>query len=101
MNNATRMVTVTGKLARGLIVDGLEVNAEVIADGPNGLDERLLVLIRQYGAVGILEALHDAALGAAEIHEECDDPEDQDFGVVAVRLQVFSRKLDAAIKTLR
>ncbi len=105
MNNATKNVSGTGKLARGLITDGLEVNAEIAAEEPTyankGLDMALLKLVRQHGPVAVLEALHDAAIGAAEVHEECDDENEADFGVVAVRLQVFGKKIDAAIKTLR
>jgi hypothetical protein len=105
MNNATKNVSSTGNLARGLITDGLEVNVEIASEepsyGPKGLDEALLKLCRKHGAVALLEALHDAALGAAVVHEECDDENEADFGVVAVRLQVFSRKIEAAIRTLR
>ncbi len=105
MNNATKIVTATGNLARGLIADGLEVNAEVADEepeyGPKGLDRALLKLVRRHGAVAVLEALHDAALGAAEVHEECDEPNVDDYGVVSVRLQVFGRKLESAIRTLR
>lgn len=105
MNNATKNVTVTGTLARGLIADGLEVNAEISAEepayAPRGLDEALLKIVRRFGTVAVLDALHDAALGAAEVHEDCDDRDEPDFGVVSCRLQVFCRKLEAATRTLR
>lgn len=106
MNNATKNISETGKLARGLICDGLMVNAEIAAEepsyGPKGLDEALHRLVHKFGAVAVLEALHDAAIGAAEVHEDCDDPMDNPkYGVVAVRLKVFCRKVDAAAKALR
>ncbi len=109
MNNATKNVSKIGSTCRGLIADGLEVNAEIAAEephyAPKGLDEALLKVVRKFGAVAVLEALHDAALGAAEVHEECDDPNDDEsqdeYGVSAVRLQVFCRKLEAATRTLR
>jgi hypothetical protein len=105
MNNATKTVTATGNLARGMISDGLEVNAEIADEepsyAPKGLDAALLKVVRKYGAVAVLEALHDAALGAAEVHEDCDDRDEPDYGVVSCRLQVFCRKLEAATRTLR
>lgn len=108
MNNATKTVTKTGKLARGLICDGLEVNAEIDEQEPEyspdelkGLDRKLHELVSQYGATAVLASLHDAALGAAEVHEDCDDRSEDDYGVVSVRLQVFSRKLRSAMDALR
>jgi hypothetical protein len=105
MNNATKNVSGTGNLARGLISDGLEVNAEIAAEEPSyalkGLDEALLKIVRKFGAVAVLEAIHDAAVGAAEVHEDCEYDGQDEYGVVAVRLQVFGKKIDAAIKTLR
>lgn len=105
MNNATKNITEIGKLARGLISDGLEVSAELAAEepryAPKGLDEALLSLVRAHGPVAVLEALHDAALGAAEVHEDCDDRDEADYGVVSCRLQVFGRKIEGAIRALR
>ena len=102
MNNATKTVTETGKLARGLICDGLEVNAEIAAEEPSygrkGLDEGVHRLVKKYGAKAVLEAFHDAACGAAETHEDLDE---EGMDVAPLRLRVFCRRLDAAIKALR
>lgn len=102
---AKDVVTVTGQLARGLICDGLMVNAEIAAEepsyGPQGLDEALHGLVHRFGAVAVLEALHDAAIGAAEVHEDCDDRDEDDYGVVSFRLQVFGRKLRSAMDALK
>lgn len=120
MNNATNpfdvvtkpakdVVTETGKLARGMIHDGLEVHAEMYEQEPElkdapfkGIDRKLHRLVQQYGVQAILESLHDAAIGAAEVHEDCDDPMDNpEYGVVAVRLKVFGRKLRSAMDALK
>lgn len=106
MNNATKNISETGQLARGLICNGLEVNAEIAAEEPNysvkDLDAAVLKIVKKFGVVAVLDAIHDAACGAAEVHEDCDDPMDNpEYGVVAVRLKMFCRKVDAATKTLR
>lgn len=119
MNNATNpfdvitkpakeVVTETGKLARGLICDGLEVQAEMDEQEPEyspadlkGLDRKLHKLVSRYGAQAVLASLHDAAIGAAEVHEDCDDRDEDDYGVVSFRLQVFGRKLRSAMDALK
>lgn len=102
MNNATNEVSEVGQLARGLICDGLEVNAEIAAEEPSygrkGLDEGVHRLVKKYGAKAVLEAFHDAACGAAETHEDMDE---DGMDLASLRLRMFCRKIDAAIKTLR
>lgn len=106
MNNATKNVSAVGDLARSLIADGLEVNAEIAAEEPsyatNPPDEELLRIVRLHGIVAVLEAIHDAALGAAEAHEESDESGDvPTYTIASGRLQVFSRKIDGALRALR
>jgi hypothetical protein len=107
MNNATKTVTATGELARGMICDGLEVAAEIDEQEPayqpddlKGLDRKLHRLVHKYGVKAVLASIHDAAIGAAEVHEDCDDRDEVDYGVVSFRLQVFGRKMRAAMDTL-
>lgn len=109
MNNtmkSAKTVTATGKLARGLISDGLEVISELVNDPDfgsdnNGLEESLSKLVRQYGMTAVLEIIHDSACTAAETHELADVSDETDFSVVTARLNVFRRKIDGAIKVLR
>lgn len=104
MNTTTK----TGKLARDMICDGLEVHAEMDEQEPEyspadvkGLDRKLHKLVLRYGVKAVLASLHDAAVGAADVHEDCVDHDEAEYDVVAVRLQVFGRKLRSAMDTLR
>jgi hypothetical protein len=105
MNNTTKAVSEVGQLARGLISDGLMVNAEIALEepeyGPKGLDEALLKLVNRYGAEQVLASIHDAACGAAEVHEDCSEFDEEHYGVVAVRLKVFCRKIRSAMDALK
>ncbi len=93
MNN----ISDTGAAARDLLHTGVEVNAEIALDEPqmaHGCDVALFKLVRKHGAVAVLEALHDAAWGGAEMHEEDDE-------VTCLRLRVFGKRLAGAIDALK
>lgn len=97
MNNAT---TETGKAAAELITDGIEVNAEIALEEPQmpqGLDEDVLRLIRKHGLRMVLATIHDAAWGAAEAHEDVDEPED----MTSFRVRIFGNRLGEAIAALK
>lgn len=96
MNNATK----TGRNAQELIIDGLEVNAEIALEEPQlqqGVDENVRRLVKRYGVKGVLEAIHCAAWGACEMHEETDDEED----MASFRLRIFGNRLGQAIQALK
>jgi len=95
-----RTTTATGRAAQQLIIDGLEVNAEIALEEPEmeqGIDEELQKLCQKYGVRSILASIHDAAWSAGEVHTETDDDED----MRALRLKVFSNRLGEAIDALR
>ncbi len=96
--NSKTVASQTAINAIDLIQCGLEVNAECYAEeNIPSCDEAVLELVREHGLKAILESLHDAAYGAAEVHEEADDVEDMS----SFRCRMFGVKIDAAIKALR
>lgn len=93
MNN----ISETGAAARDLLLTGVEVNADIADDErqmPQGLDRTLAKLMAKHGHTAVLEALHDAAWGAAEMTEEEDE-------VTCLRLRVFGKRLGDAIEALK
>ncbi len=90
-------ISVTGQDARDLLFTGVEVNADMAREEPElagRCDEALFKLVRKHGAVAVLEALHDAAWGAAEMNEEEDE-------VTCLRLRVFGKRLGSALAALK
>jgi len=90
-------ISATGRDARDLLSTGVEVNAEIAREEPeaaHGCDEALFKLVRKHGPVAVLEALHDAAWGAAEMNEEDDE-------VTCLRLRVFGNRLGSALDALK
>lgn len=107
MNNAMQnpfdvlrpvMPTETGTEALHFIDMGLEVAADMEADdepnAPSGMAADLRRIVGEAGLGEVLATIHDAALGAAEVHEEGNE-------IVAVRLQVFCARLREAMSALR
>lgn len=95
--NRTNEVSRTGIDARNLLLLGLEVNSEIAREEPElpkGLDEAVLMMMIEHGPVALLEALHDAAWGAAEMNEEDDE-------ITCLRLRVFGKRLGAALEALK
>lgn len=98
MNTTT--TTNTGKAAAGLIADGLEVNAEIALEEPEcpqGVDEDVLKVVRKHGLQSVLAAIHSAAWGAAEVHEDFVDEGD----MAAFRTRIFMNRLGEAINALK
>lgn len=96
MNDATK----TGRDAQELIIDGLAVNAEIALEEPQcpqGVDEAVRKLVRRYGVREVLAAIHSAAWGACEVHEDTDDEED----MTSFRLRIFGNRLGGAIDALK
>jgi hypothetical protein len=92
--------TDTGMAAAQLIADGLEVNAEIALEEPEcpqGVDEDVLRLVRKHGLREVLSAIHCAAWGAAEVHEDVDEPED----MRSFRIRIFNNRLAEAIQALK
>jgi hypothetical protein len=92
--------TATGRAAQQLIVDGLEVNAEIALEEPEceqGIDEDLQKLCQKYGVRSVLASIHCAAWTAGEVHTDSDDDED----MRALRLRVFSNRLSHAMDALK
>jgi hypothetical protein len=80
-----------------LLSVGIEVNAEIARDEPQmagGCDIALSRLVQKHGPVALLEALHDAAWGAAESNEEGDE-------VTCLRLRIFGKRLGQALAALK
>lgn len=98
--NATK-ISKTGVNATSLIIAGLEVNAEIALEEPEcpqGVDEAVKALIERFGINSVLGAIHCAAWGAAEVHE---DTEDMDDVMASFRLRVFGNRLGEAIEALK
>ncbi len=93
----SKNVSQVGQDARDLIIMGVEVNVDIAADEPQmpqGLDSAILKLMTKHGPIAILEALHDAAWGAAEMNEEEDE-------IACLRLRIFGKRLGTALETLK
>ena len=93
----TNEVSQTGLEARDLLFTGVEVNVEIARDEPDlpkGLDAAILKLMTKHGPVALLESLHDAAWGAAEMNEEDDE-------ITCLRLRVFGKRLSSALEALK
>lgn len=96
MNN----ISATGQDALNLLLLGLEVNSEIARtepELPKGLDKAVLMLMIEHGPVALLEAIHDAAWGAAETNEENEDADE----VTCLRLRIFGKRLGAALEALK
>lgn len=96
-----RTTSETGTMAANLIIDGLAVNAEIALEEPQmpqGLDEAVRRLVWKYGVKEVLGAIHCAAWGAAEVHE---DMEDEGDAIASFRLRVFGNRLGEAIDALK
>lgn len=97
--NTTR--TETGKAAEDFITAGVEVGADIEHDEDGGPDEylaaALLPILEKWGAKKVLGVIHDAALGASEVHEEIVAEAD----MAPLRLAVFCGKIRAAIACLK
>ena len=90
-------ISATGIQARDLLMMGVEVNADIADDErqmPQGLDRTLLKLMAKHGPTAVLEALHDAAWGAADMNEEDDE-------ITCLRLRVFGRRIGEALDALK
>ena len=97
MNETT---TKTGIAAQELIAMGLEINAEIAREEPEipqGLDEDVLSLVQKHGLREVLSSIHCAAWGAAEVHEDTDEPED----MASFRIRIFNNRLSEAIDALK
>ena len=97
----TTKVSKTGVSATSLIIAGLEVNAEIALEepeAPQGVDEAVKGLIEKFGLNSVLGAIHCAAWGAAEVHEDTDDMDD---AMASFRLRVFGNRLGEAIEALK
>ncbi len=97
MNETT---TATGIAAQELIATGLEINAEIALEEPEcpqGVDEDLLRIVQKYGLREVLSSIHCAAWGAAEVHEDTDEPED----MASFRIRIFNNRLGEAIQALK
>lgn len=94
----TTKVSKTGVSATSLIIAGLEVNAEIALEepeAPQGVDEAVKGLIEKFGLNSVLGAIHCAAWGAAEVHEDTDD------AMASFRLRIFGNRLGEAIEALK
>ena len=90
----------TGRTAANLIEAGIEVNAEIALEEPQctqGVDDDLLKLVQKYGLREVLSSIHCAAWGAAEVHEDTDEPED----MASFRIRIFGNRLGEAIQALK
>ena len=93
MNNPSA----AGSDARDLLLVGVEVNVDIAREEPTmpqGLDATLLKLMTKHGPTAVIEALHDAAWGAAEMNEEEDE-------VTCLRLRIFGKRLGEALDALK
>lgn len=97
--NTTR--TETGKAAEDFITAGVEVGADIEHDEDGGPDEylaaALLPIVEKWGTKKVLAVIHDAALGASEVHEELVNEGD----MTPLRLQIFCGKIRAAMNCLK
>ncbi len=92
-----KTVSTQGASARDLLSTGVEVNADIAQDEPqmgHGCDVALHKLVTKHGPMAILEALHDAAWGAAEMNEEEDE-------LTCLRLRLFGKRLAEALDVLK
>lgn len=92
--------TETGKSAAHFICAGIEVQADMEHEGTiegEYLNAALLPIVEKWGIDQVLAAIHDAALGAAEVHEEAVEEGD----MTPFRLQVFCGRLREAMEALK
>ena len=94
MNNTTQ----TGHEALDFIDGGLEVatdiEQDVYGDDGCGISNMIRAIAHDHGVREILAVIHDAALSAAEVHEEENE-------IACLRLQVFCNRLRSAMDALK
>lgn len=102
MNATTMTTTNEGKAAEDFITAGVNVNADLEHEEDGGADEylaaALLPILEKWGTKKVLAVIHDAALGAAEVHEDMLIPE---LDMTPLRLQIFCGKIRAAMECLK
>jgi hypothetical protein len=104
MNSKT--TSPTGELTRDFIARSISVFSDVENDDPIGAFNspphtpatELLPLIEKYGIREILAVIHDAALNAAETHE---DTGEDDYDIVCLRMNVFCNRLRLVMQSLK
>lgn len=92
----------TGKSAENFITRGVEVAVDIEHDEDGGPDEylaaALLPILEKWGARKVLMVIHDAGLGAAEVHEDTLVVEGD---MTPFRLQVFCARLRDAMDAVK
>lgn len=96
MNNTSE----TGRAVADFVKQGLAVNAEIALEErecPQEVDAEVLKLVEEYGLKSVLASIQSAAWGAAEVHEDTDEPEDMG----PFRTRMFMLRLGQAIDCLK